>query len=113
MPGLCVSQTGEVGGFDAQTLLINLVTALGLLAVATTLVDVLMTYILPEKDKYRGSKIEEVAVHTLNGQSSSRPEDLWAPVKVDGEDTQEPAQRRPSNVAETTQKNELTERLLS
>ena len=35
-------QTGEIGGFDAQTLLVNLVTALGLLAVATVLVDGLM-----------------------------------------------------------------------
>lgn len=45
---LCPLQLGEIGIFDIQTLLINLVTAMGLLAAATTAVDMTMQYVLPQ-----------------------------------------------------------------
>jgi hypothetical protein len=55
-------QIGEVGRFDAQTFLINLVTALGLLAAATTFVDALMVNVLPQKKLYTQAKVQEVSV---------------------------------------------------
>lgn len=38
------------------------VVALGLLGAATTMVDIMMLYVLPQKDKYGGAKNEEVKV---------------------------------------------------
>lgn len=50
---------GDYHQFNAVTFLITLTTALGLLAVATTIVDALMLYILPEKKRYQQAKYEE------------------------------------------------------
>lgn len=55
-------QIGEVGRFDPQTCLINLVTALGLLAAATTFVDALMVYVLPQKQVYSKAKVQEIDI---------------------------------------------------
>ena len=55
-------QIGEVGKFDPQTCLINMVTALGLLAAATTFVDALMVYVLPQKKVYSEAKVQDVEV---------------------------------------------------
>lgn len=49
---------GEFNHFNIVTFLVTLTTALGLLAVATTIVDGLMLYILPEKDRYQEAKYE-------------------------------------------------------
>ena len=38
--------------------IITLTTAVGLLAVATTIVDLLMLYVLPEKERYQDAKYE-------------------------------------------------------
>eukprot|EP00037_Helgoeca_nana_P032851 m.415631 g.415631 ORF g.415631 m.415631 type:complete len:432 (-) comp29704_c0_seq1:174-1469(-) len=45
-------QTGVIGTFDFTALLITLVTALGLLAVANTLTNLVMTKLLEQKDLY-------------------------------------------------------------
>ena len=58
-------QIGEIGRFDPQTCLINLVTALGLLAAATTFVDAMMVYVLPQKKVYSEAKVQEVEVSGL------------------------------------------------
>jgi hypothetical protein len=50
---------GEYRQFDTVSFLVTLTTALGLLAVATTVVDALMLYILPEKKRYQQAKYEE------------------------------------------------------
>jgi len=53
---IIVLQVGTIGGFDFQTLLLTLVSGMGLLAVATVVVDVLAVYILPQRniyDKYK------------------------------------------------------------
>lgn len=50
-------QTGAVGQFDFQTLLINLTVALGLLRVATGLVDIAATNCLPLRAIYRQYKV--------------------------------------------------------
>jgi hypothetical protein len=51
-----------VGGafhqFELVAFLITVTTALGLLAVSTTVVDSLMLYILPEKERYARAKYE-------------------------------------------------------
>jgi hypothetical protein len=60
-------QVGEIGAFDFQTTMINLVVALGLLGLATTMVDVMMVYVLPQKDVYAKAKEEEV---TMTGDPS-------------------------------------------
>jgi ATP P2X receptor len=50
---------GEYHQFNIVSFLVTLTTALGLLAVATTVVDALMLYILPEKKRYQQAKYEE------------------------------------------------------
>jgi hypothetical protein len=49
---------GEFNQFNVVSFLVTLTTALGLLAVATTIVDMLMLYILPEKKRYQEAKFE-------------------------------------------------------
>lgn len=46
---LVFRQVGNIGTFDVQVLLVNMVAAMALLAVATTIVDNLMLYVLPQK----------------------------------------------------------------
>ena len=53
---------GEIGTFDFQTTMVNLVVALGLLGAATTMVDVMMVYVLPQKEVYAKAKEEEVTM---------------------------------------------------
>ena len=53
---------GEFHTFHMTTFLITLTTALGLFAVATTIIDYLMIYILPEKEKYTKAKYEATSV---------------------------------------------------
>ena len=53
---------GEFHTFHLTTFLITLTTALGLFAVATTIIDYLMIYILPEKEKYTKAKYEATDV---------------------------------------------------
>ena len=55
---LAVLLGGEFNQFNVITFLVTLTTALGLLAVATTIVDSLMLYILPEKERYLQAKYE-------------------------------------------------------
>jgi len=54
-----VLQAGLLGKFDFQVLLITLVSGLGLLAVSTTVVDVLAVYVLPSKKVYKQYKFDE------------------------------------------------------
>jgi len=49
---------GEFHQFEIVAFLVTLTTALGLLAVATTVVDSLMLYILPERGRYQEVKFE-------------------------------------------------------
>jgi ATP P2X receptor len=49
---------GEFHKFELVSFLITVTTALGLLAVSTTVVDSLMLYILPEKERYAQAKYE-------------------------------------------------------
>jgi len=51
--------TGNIGRFDFQTLLIQLVSALGLLGVATLVVELFMLYVLPHRRFYNKYKFEE------------------------------------------------------
>jgi hypothetical protein len=51
---------GHFHHFDVLSFLITLTTALGLLAVATTVVDSFMLYVLPEKERYQQVKYETV-----------------------------------------------------
>jgi len=55
---LAVLLGGEFNQFNAVAFLVTLTTALGLLAVATTIVDNLMLYVLPEKRRYQEAKYE-------------------------------------------------------
>jgi hypothetical protein len=51
-------QTGSIGHFDMITLLINLVSAIALLKVASIIVEVLMLRFLPERKIYQSFKFE-------------------------------------------------------
>jgi len=52
-------QIGQIGTFNPISLLTNLVAALALFKVATTLVELLMLYVLPQKKYYEDFKYEE------------------------------------------------------
>eukprot|EP01097_Dermamoeba_algensis_P005015 TRINITY_DN3195_c0_g1_i4.p1 TRINITY_DN3195_c0_g1~~TRINITY_DN3195_c0_g1_i4.p1 ORF type:complete len:248 (+),score=79.55 TRINITY_DN3195_c0_g1_i4:90-746(+) len=51
-------QTGRIGKFDFQLLLLTFVSGLGLMAVATVIVDLLATQVLPEKEMYSEYKFQ-------------------------------------------------------
>ena len=51
-----IIQTGMLGRFDLLTLLVTLTTSLGLLAVSTTIVDLLAIRVLPMRAAYRSAK---------------------------------------------------------
>jgi ATP P2X receptor len=55
---ITVSMAGEFHHFEWMSFLITITTALGLLAVATTVVDSFMLYVLPEKGQYTKAKYE-------------------------------------------------------
>jgi len=52
-------QTGQIGRPDMQTAIIQLVSALGLLSVATLVVELFMLYLLPHKKEYMKYKFKE------------------------------------------------------
>jgi len=52
-------QTGQIGRPDIQTAIIQLVSALGLLSVATLVVELFMLYLLPNKKEYTKYKFNE------------------------------------------------------
>ncbi|RIA99660.1 hypothetical protein C1645_746830 [Glomus cerebriforme] len=56
---LVFQQIGQIGTFDVISLLTNLVAALALFKVATTLVEILMLNVLPQKKHYEAFKYEE------------------------------------------------------
>lgn len=56
---LAFIQGGLLGRFDFQTMLVQLVSALGLLSVATVVVELLMLYVLPHKKHYSKYKYQE------------------------------------------------------
>jgi hypothetical protein len=66
---IVVLQTGELGHFDANALLITLTTSLGLLALSTTLVDQLAIRVLRRKEVYKEAKIEVVGDEALHRSS--------------------------------------------
>jgi hypothetical protein len=70
---LVFRQIGEIGIFNTQILLVNLVTAMGLIAVATTVVDLLMLNILPQKERYASAKTQEVEIPDVMDSSASVP----------------------------------------
>jgi ATP P2X receptor len=51
--------SGSIGRFNFQTMLIQLVSALGLLSVASLVVEIMMLYILPHKRYYQKYKYQE------------------------------------------------------
>jgi len=63
---ILVKQTGDVGEFDGATLLVSLTSSLGLLAVASTIVDMVMTSVLPLRHIYaQYKKVDSVDVGDL------------------------------------------------
>ena len=52
-------QTGKIGKFDLQSCLTNIVAAIALIKVATTFVELLMLYFLPERALYRAAKYKK------------------------------------------------------
>lgn len=90
---------GEFNQFDAVNFLITLTTALGLLAVATTVIDVLMLYILPEKKRYYAAKYEKTEEFEA-GMVSSAVAELNRLVRRDGQEEEElePSQEEHSHV---------------
>ena len=67
---IAVLVSGSFHQFQVLPFLITLTTALGLLAVATTVVDSLMLYVLPEKEHYQHVKYEVVQGEVAPSSSS-------------------------------------------
>ncbi|KAI9138325.1 hypothetical protein BKA69DRAFT_1092241 [Paraphysoderma sedebokerense] len=67
-------QTGTIGEFSIMSLLSNLAGALALLKVASTLVDLLMLYALPQKTLYTDAKYENTADFSDIRQNNVHPE---------------------------------------
>jgi hypothetical protein len=61
---LVFQQAGMVGRFNFQTMLVQLVSSLGLLAVATVVVDIMATSVMPKRQVYKAFKFEECDTHT-------------------------------------------------
>ncbi|KAJ3119336.1 cytochrome c oxidase subunit 1 [Nowakowskiella sp. JEL0407] len=59
---IILTQFGAIGVFDFQSLLINLVAALALTKFATTLVDLLMLYVMPRRHSYKEAKYDEEVI---------------------------------------------------
>lgn len=55
-----VTQTGNVGDWDFNTILLQATTSVAILAFATVIVDVLLQHFLPDSDRYRKHKFETV-----------------------------------------------------
>ena len=60
-----VLQTGELGTFNFSIALINLTTSLALLAMSTTIVDLLAIRVMPRKAEYRSTKYEIVDMDSV------------------------------------------------
>jgi len=60
---LVIIQSGQIGRFDFQVLLLAFVAGLGLLAVATVISDAIALYLLPQKETYNEFKYEDVDLH--------------------------------------------------
>lgn len=70
--------TGDMVRFDFQTLLVQLVSALGLLSFAVLIVDMVMLYVLPSKNIYRENKF--VVTKRFTSESDEETDDLEAPL---------------------------------
>jgi hypothetical protein len=57
-PRFLLQQTGTVGDFDFNALLLQMTTSVALIAVATVIVDILMEYFMPDRDEYSKYKFE-------------------------------------------------------
>jgi len=57
-PKIIFVVSGKMVRFDFQTLLIQLVSALGLLSMATIVVEMLMLYVMPLRKRYSDAKFE-------------------------------------------------------
>lgn len=54
------AQTGKIGRFSAQVLIVNLCSGLGMMAIATVVVDAIAIYVLPKKTTYFSHKYKVV-----------------------------------------------------
>lgn len=61
---IIVKQTGRIGQFSFQQMLLTLTASLGLMAAATAIVEVLLRFVLPEKKIYNQAKFEETQSFT-------------------------------------------------
>jgi hypothetical protein len=52
-----ILQTGDLGHFDFTAMLVQLTASLSLIAVATTVVDLLMTKVMADKEEFKGLKV--------------------------------------------------------
>merc|ERR1711881_669645 len=59
-PRVVFDAGGKLGFFQFNSLVIQLTTSLAMFALATTIVDVLMLYVLPNREKYTTFKYEEI-----------------------------------------------------
>jgi hypothetical protein len=90
------TQTGSIGFFNLLALILNLVAALALIKVATTIVDLLMVYIMPRRAEYQDAKYTETEffneksdykvsatpAHVDSPESKSPPEAPEAQLKI-------------------------------
>eukprot|EP01128_Nolandella_sp_AFSM9_P000618 TRINITY_DN1076_c0_g1_i1.p1 TRINITY_DN1076_c0_g1~~TRINITY_DN1076_c0_g1_i1.p1 ORF type:complete len:395 (-),score=78.37 TRINITY_DN1076_c0_g1_i1:164-1234(-) len=84
---LIILHTGEVGVFDFPTLLLSFVSGLGLMAVATLVVDTFATKILPAKNVYNRYKYEETKEINHKLFDSDESVSISQPIDLDSDPT--------------------------
>eukprot|EP01111_Echinosteliopsis_oligospora_P016821 TRINITY_DN7116_c0_g1_i2.p1 TRINITY_DN7116_c0_g1~~TRINITY_DN7116_c0_g1_i2.p1 ORF type:complete len:418 (-),score=74.27 TRINITY_DN7116_c0_g1_i2:19-1272(-) len=81
--------SGEIGIFKFQVLLIQLTSALALIKVATTIVDLIAIYLLPRKSQYKNAKYqmtEDFSDIAKKEREAQRLKDLTKPSRQPGDD---------------------------
>ncbi|KAK5578685.1 hypothetical protein RB653_008358 [Dictyostelium firmibasis] len=56
-------QTGQLGQFDFQTMLLTFVSGIGLVTAASLVVDIIATRIMPQRSKYQELKFQDSSIH--------------------------------------------------
>jgi len=77
-------QVGAIGKFDFQTILLTLVSGLGLMTFATVIVDILATKILPRKTLYGSYKYDETEpfMNSINEEKNKTSENISSKTRL-------------------------------
>ncbi|EAL63456.2 hypothetical protein DDB_G0288061 [Dictyostelium discoideum AX4] len=76
-------QTGQLGQFDFQTMLLTFVSGIGLVTAASLIVDIIATRIMPQRSRYQELKFQDSSINN----TQKTPTNDHTPLLKDNEDT--------------------------